>query len=45
MRVSQDDKNFMSMAGEFLVAAELNRRRILSAVTYGLRKSRRRGVR
>jgi hypothetical protein len=27
------------MAGEFLVAAELNRRRILSAVTYGASKS------
>lgn len=36
---SQEEKNFLSMAGEFLVAAELNRRKILSAVTYGAAKS------
>ena len=36
---SQDEKNFLNMSGEFLVAAELNRRRILSAVTYGAAKS------
>jgi len=36
---SQDDKNFLNMAGEFLVAAELNRRGILCAVTYGTAKS------
>ena len=38
-RSSQDDKNFLSMAGEFLVAAELNRRHMHSAVTYGTAKS------
>ncbi len=38
-RISQGEKNFLNMAGEFLVAAELNRRRILSAVTYGAAKS------
>ena len=37
--LSQEEKNFLNMAGEFLVAAELNRRRILSAVTYGAAKS------
>lgn len=36
---SQDEKCFLNMAGEFLVAAELNRRHILSAVTYGTAKS------
>src|SRR5882724_6933139 len=36
---SQADKSFLNMAGEFLVAAELNRRGILSAVTYGASKS------
>lgn len=37
--ISQDEKNFLGMAGEFLVAAELNRRHVLSAVTYGTAKS------
>jgi len=37
--ISQDEKTFIGMAGEFLVAAELNRRHILSAVTYGAAKS------
>ena len=35
---SQDEKSFLNMAGEFLVAAELNRRGILCAVTYGAAK-------
>ena len=38
-KLSQDEKGFLNMAGEFLVAAELNRRKILSAVTYGNSKS------
>jgi hypothetical protein len=37
--ISQDEKHFLGMAGEFLVAAELNRRHIVSAVTYGTAKS------
>lgn len=37
--ISQDEKNFLGMAGEFLVAAELNRRYLLSAATYGTAKS------
>ena len=36
---SQDEKCFLNMAGEFLVAGELNRRHILCAVTYGTAKS------
>ena len=35
---SQEEKSFLNMAGEFLVAAELNRRRVLCAVTYGTAK-------
>jgi hypothetical protein len=38
-RLSQEEKGYLNMAGEFLVAAELNRRQILSAVTYGNSKS------
>ena len=34
-----DDKIFTNLAGEFLVAAELNRRHILCSVTYGASKS------
>ena len=37
--MSSDEKCFLNMAGEFLVAAELNRRHILCAVTYGTAKS------
>ena len=32
------EKNFINLAGEFLVAAELNRRSILCSVTYGASK-------
>ena len=35
----QDDKIFLNLAGEFAVASELNRRRVLSSVTYGASKS------
>jgi len=35
----QDDKIFLNLAGEFAVASELNRRRILASVTYGTSKS------
>ena len=38
-KTSQVQKGFLNMAGEFLVAAELNRRHILSAVTFGNSKS------
>lgn len=31
----QDQKNFLSLAGEFFVAAELQRRGVWAAVTYG----------
>ena len=37
-KVPQEDKEFTGMAGEFLVAAELNRRGIHAAVTYGSAK-------
>jgi len=37
--MSQDDKVFLNLAGEFAVASELNRRRILASVTYGASKS------
>ena len=33
------EKIFLNLAGEFLVAAELNRRQILCSVTYGASKS------
>lgn len=36
---TQDDKNFLNMAGEFAVASELNRRQILASVTYGNAKA------
>ncbi len=36
---TQDDKNFLNMAGEFVVASELNRRKILTSVTYGNSKA------
>lgn len=35
----QTEKVFLNLAGEFLVAAELNRRSILCSVTYGASKS------
>jgi hypothetical protein len=38
-KLTQEQKGFLNMAGEFLVAAELNRRQVLSAVTYGTSKS------
>ncbi|MGH8614037.1 MAG: hypothetical protein ACREYF_18920 [Gammaproteobacteria bacterium] len=37
--MSQQDKVFLNMAGEFAVASELNRRRVLASVTYGSSKS------
>jgi hypothetical protein len=37
--MSQDDKMFLNLAGEFAVASELNRRRVLASVTYGASKS------
>lgn len=33
--MGQEDKSFINLAGEFLVAGELNRRRVLASVTYG----------
>jgi len=36
---TQDDKNFLNMAGEFAVASELNRRKVLTSVTYGNSKA------
>lgn len=33
--MSQDEKIFLNMAGEFAVASELNRRQVLASVTYG----------
>jgi len=38
-RTTQEQKSLLGMAGEFLVAAELNRRGIHAAVTYGSSKS------
>ena len=38
-RSTQEYKNLIGLAGEFLVAAELNRRGIHAAVTYGSSKS------
>ena len=35
----QQDKIFLNLAGEFAVASELNRRRVLASVTYGASKS------
>ena len=37
--MAQEDKAFLNMAGEFAVASELNRRRVLASVTYGASKS------
>jgi hypothetical protein len=37
--VSQDDKYFLGIAGEFAVASELNRRGLLASITYGTSKS------
>ena len=36
--MTQDDKNFLNLAGEFLVAGELSRRQIPCSVTYGYSK-------
>jgi hypothetical protein len=38
MKMTQDEKHFLNLAGEFLVAGELNRRRIMCSVTYGFSK-------
>src|SRR5688500_7510426 len=38
-KISQEDKSFLNIAGEFHVASELNRRRVHAAVTYGSNKS------
>ena len=37
--MAQAEKAFLNLAGEFAVASELNRRRVLSSVTYGAAKS------
>jgi hypothetical protein len=37
--MGQADKVFLNLAGEFAVASELNRRRVLASVTYGASKS------
>ena len=37
--MAQQDKVFLNLAGEFAVASELNRRRVLASVTYGAAKS------
>ena len=37
--MSNEHKMFLNLAGEFAVASELNRRRILASVTYGASKS------
>jgi hypothetical protein len=39
MSFKQQDKSYLNMAGEFLVAGELNRRKILASVTYGASKA------
>ncbi|MGC0771342.1 MAG: hypothetical protein WB543_00295 [Candidatus Acidiferrum sp.] len=38
-RSTHEDKSFLSIAGEFAVASELNRRHILASVTYGASKA------
>jgi len=37
-KMTQEEKHFLNLAGEFLVAGELNRRRIMCSVTYGFSK-------
>jgi hypothetical protein len=37
--MAQEEKAFLNLAGEFAVASELNRRSVLSSVTYGAAKS------
>ena len=37
--MSQEDKAHINLAGEFLVAGELNRRRVAASITYGASKS------
>lgn len=39
VRSTQKDKYFLNLAGEFFVAAELNRRGVYAAVTYGAAKN------
>jgi hypothetical protein len=39
LRSTYEDKSFLSIAGEFAVASELNRRRLLASVTYGASKA------
>jgi hypothetical protein len=36
--MTQEEKHFLNLAGEFLVAGELNRRHIMCSVTYGFSK-------
>jgi hypothetical protein len=36
--MTQEDKHFLNLAGEFLVAGELNRRSVACSVTYGFSK-------
>ena len=36
--MTQEDKHFLNLAGEFLVAGELNRRSVYCSVTYGFSK-------
>jgi hypothetical protein len=38
-RSTHEDKSFLSIAGEFAVASELNRRHVLASVTYGASKA------
>jgi hypothetical protein len=37
--MSQEDKSYLNLAGEFLVAGELNRRKVAASITYGASKS------
>jgi len=37
--MSQEEKSFLNLAGEFAVASELNRRHLIASVTYGASKS------
>lgn len=36
--MTQEEKHFLNLAGEFLVAGELNRRQVMCSVTYGFSK-------
>jgi hypothetical protein len=37
--MSQEEKSFLNLAGEFAVASELNRRHVQASITYGTSKS------